>query len=125
MGKASQGLPKRWSGVSVSDQISCDCSINPYDYDGAPECSRTHWRKARKQHKCCECRLPIEPGDRYQYISGVWDGRPDSFKTCAPCAQIRTEYCPDGYIFGELRQTLWECLEIDYLYPPGHADAWW
>jgi len=93
---------------------TCDCSIDPYDFD-APACTIETWRKARKQHVCYECHLPIQPGERYQHISGIWDGRPDSFKTCEPCAQIRKDFCSSGYVFGELREQLWNCLEIDYL----------
>ena len=94
---------------------SCDCSIDPCDMGDEPDCSREQWRKARKAHTCCECHLEIAPGDRYQYISGVWDGRPEAFKTCAPCAQIREDFCKHGYVFGELREQLWNCLDIDYL----------
>jgi len=93
---------------------SCDCSIDSYDYEN-PSTSREQWRKARKQHTCCECGLTIEPGEKYQYISGIWDGRPGSFKTCTPCAAIRNDFCRGGYIFGELREQLWNCLDIDYL----------
>lgn len=46
-------------------------------------------RTARKNHHCCECHMPIRKGRRYQYVSGVWDGRGRSFKTCMSCATIR------------------------------------
>lgn len=46
-------------------------------------------RRARKVHRCCECARSIQPGDRYQVASGVWDGRGASFKTCARCLRIR------------------------------------
>ncbi len=28
---------------------------------------------ARKEHQCCECRLPIEKGERHWRCSGLWD----------------------------------------------------
>lgn len=31
-------------------------------------------RKARKEHKCCECAGLIKPGETYTYSHGVWDG---------------------------------------------------
>lgn len=57
-----------------------------------PSCFKEIYRVARKQHKCCECGGIIEPLDVYQYISGVWDGQPDSFKTCTPCTEARDFY---------------------------------
>lgn len=30
--------------------------------------------RARKPHKCCECRLPIVVGEEYMRCSGLWDG---------------------------------------------------
>jgi len=57
-----------------------------------PECyNEIIVRKARKVHLCCECRWPIEKGQAYQYVSGVWDRSPASFKTCLVCAEIRNE----------------------------------
>lgn len=46
-------------------------------------------RKARKDHRCCECRGLITKGETYEYHSGVWDGRPDSFKICSDCNVLR------------------------------------
>ena len=57
-----------------------------------PSCFREIYRVARKRHKCCECGGIIEPLDVYQYISGVWDGEPESFKTCTPCVEARDFY---------------------------------
>jgi len=69
--------------------------------------------KARKQHKCCECGRIIEPGEHYQRISGVWDGRPGRFKTCTECwgvaARFRhyVEYNIDRIpAFGELFEVM-------------------
>jgi hypothetical protein len=56
---------------------------------GQPSCSLRKIRKARKKHKCCECYTNIEKGSQYEYISGVWDGVPDSFKTCLTCSGLR------------------------------------
>lgn len=46
-------------------------------------------RKARKEHRCCECRLPIRAGETYQHVWGVWDGHMETFKTCAACHWLR------------------------------------
>lgn len=98
----------------------CDCSI---DVDCYASCYREQIRKARKQHKCCECDEPILPGEKYEYASGVWEGRPDSFRTCLPCVRIRNHYCRHGFIFGELVTQIMDCLGFDYrTFPNGEGD---
>lgn len=57
----------------------------------SPECFREVIRLARKQHRCCECRILIMPRERYQYISGIWSGEPANFKTCLRCAALRND----------------------------------
>lgn len=61
----------------------------------APSCMISEIRKARKQHRCCECPSPIMPGEHYEHVSGVWDGRGESFKTCEPCAVFRQQFMQD------------------------------
>ena len=61
----------------------------------APDAFRVTLRKARKQHHCCECPAPIVPGEIYEYASGVWEGRGQSFKTCTPCAEVREQLVQD------------------------------
>jgi hypothetical protein len=53
--------------------------------EGAPEAWSERWRRARKEHRCCACRETIRAGDRYHYVSGIWEGGPASFKHCARC----------------------------------------
>ena len=53
-----------------------------------PVCMSTIMRKARKIHRCCECGGEIKVKDSYQYTSGIWDGRPSSFKQCKTCAEV-------------------------------------
>lgn len=56
-----------------------------------PECFVVRTPKARKQHKCCECRGRIQLGETYERASGIWDGEPMRFKTCCDCAALRAE----------------------------------
>jgi len=101
------------------------------DYD-PPEFFIQIYRKARKEHKCCEYRATINKGDEYQYTSGKWEGKIDSFKTCEKCADLRDSlekvYCPAYY---DLRDSYKEYLnEIgmhqyneekdEYFYPENH-----
>ena len=57
-----------------------------------PSCFKEIHRVARSQHKCCECGGTIKPLEAYQYVSGVWDGGPASFKTCTWCVEARGFY---------------------------------
>lgn len=59
------------------------------DCDNPASAYREQPRRARKDHRCCECTRPIPAGDHYKYISGVWDGQGASFKTCWPCVAFR------------------------------------
>lgn len=56
------------------------------DYaDGCNEFSSTTAHRARKQHKCDECRRFIEPGETYTYHSWKFDGDFSTSKTCQHC----------------------------------------
>jgi hypothetical protein len=46
--------------------------------------------RARLSHKCCECGRAIAPGQTYCLAKGCWDGEWETFKTCAPCNNLRT-----------------------------------
>jgi hypothetical protein len=59
----------------------CDCEV--------PQAFSESWRTARKAHRCCECAAWITAGERYKYVSGIWDHRPDSYATCVQCVQVR------------------------------------
>lgn len=85
------------------------CPLQGNDGDG-PSCSSSVTRTARKEHTCTECRAPIPKGTKYQYASGVWDGRPDSFKTCLLCVEIRDHFACEGWIY----ETLWSDLRENF-----------
>jgi hypothetical protein len=54
----------------------------------APSCMFQKIRKARIDHKCCECFCVIHKGKNYLYTSGVWGGAGQSFKQCVDCHEI-------------------------------------
>lgn len=88
------------------DDVMC-CPLSN-DGDG-PSCCTTSTPKARKEHRCAECREPIMAGSRYEKVFGVWDGRAETFKTCLLCAEIRDHFaCDGGWIYGELWTQLGE-----------------
>lgn len=57
-----------------------------------PMAMRTVMRRARKEHRCCECRGVIAIGAVYEFISGIWDHQPSSYRTCGLCADVRSVY---------------------------------
>lgn len=59
--------------------------------EGAPSCWTASTPKARKRHKCCECRGWIEPGEKYHKFSGIWDGEAGTYKTCDDCQILRKD----------------------------------
>lgn len=59
--------------------MSCACDFEmPSFFDVATP-------RARKAHRCDECRRTIEPGETYQRITGKWDGDIATYNRCAHC----------------------------------------
>lgn len=83
-----------------------ECAIE-IDSDGiGPSVFTEKNPKARKSHTCYECRREIKPGEVYRNETGIWDGDPSTYKTCADCLSIRNVlFC--GFEYGRL----WECLD--------------
>jgi hypothetical protein len=72
-------------------------------------------RRARKEHRCCECLGIIRKKETYCYCSGIWDSRPDSFKTCNDCVLLRFQIeltlpraWDEGLAIGEVLEWLQE-----------------
>jgi hypothetical protein len=81
----------------------CDC-------EQAKASSSWIVKKARKQHWCCECPVPIAVGESYHIFSGVWDDFAASFKTCALCTKARPDYesTLDPYDCAPCLGSLWD-----------------
>ncbi len=93
-----------------------DCSIAFHDLDTEPYTLFIEdIVTARKHHSCCECQEHICPGQKYERVKGLCDGSWSSHKTCLRCLTLRKHYCPDGYIFGALFQTIRDALGPEYL----------
>ncbi len=60
-----------------------------------PQAFMSQKRKARKNHRCCECFGIISASETYNYYSGIWDSTPDSFKTCEQCQKLGDEIMKD------------------------------
>lgn len=63
--------------------MSCYCDYDP------PTVYSEKIVVARLEHKCCECRRIIKPGEQYERVFGVWDGISETYKTCRICLDLR------------------------------------
>lgn len=63
-----------------------ECYCEPMEADESCPVWQVSWRKAKKEHKCCECGDTIKPGERYEYIFCIFEGEVDNYKTCEFCA---------------------------------------
>lgn len=78
--------------------------------------ARETWPVARKQHKCCECNSDIDPGEKYQCITGLFEDKFETYKTCLICANIRTAAMSEldyGIAFECLYETVGSEFEED------------
>lgn len=94
-------------------ECGCDDSSCYWDGDGIASVFTEVVRTARKEHKCCECQRTITQGEKYHYISGLWDGSWDHYKTCEQCFAIARDYACNCYQLGCLRDEIWELLGVD------------
>ena len=62
--------------------------------------------KARKEHTCYECRLPIPKGVTYKRAKGLWDGDWEEYKMHPECHDKLLEI-QDGE-FGAEYGTAWD-----------------
>ena len=89
---------------------NCCCIEPDYVYDV--------WQpkvvKARKAHRCVECKETIQPGHLYERAFAIGDGRCETTKTCARCANIRDEYFWCGWMTGGLVEDFRDCFGFDY-----------
>lgn len=84
--------------------MTCDC-------DGdLPDFMAEKTVIARKLHKCCECRRPIQVGESHRSVRGKWDGEVQTFRQCARCSRVADALYREGAClwFGGLREELRE-----------------
>lgn len=73
-------------------------------------------RKARKRHKCVECKRFIEPGENYERVVGKWNGDISTFLTCIHCVGARAwlEIECGGWLYSTIKEDLEEHVsELD------------
>ena len=86
--------------------MECSCEINIDTDDCGPDAFKESQPKARKTHTCYECNRVINKGETYTRESGIWDGKPQTYKTCGDCISIRGEFFTGGWWYGGLRDEL-------------------
>ena len=91
------------------------CSGVEVDIDHVCSMISRKVRVARKKHVCNECSEQIYPKQRYEHYRGVdGDGALFTHRTCSVCLELRNAFFRGGWIFGEIRESLYEhVLEID------------
>lgn len=64
--------------------------------------------KARKSHRCGECRRMIEVGEHYSYTSGLYDGSWSEFHQCEQCAAtVRwLDVVCQGWVYNMIQEDL-------------------
>lgn len=68
--------------------------------DMGPECYSFAEYRARKEYRCCECRTPINLGEKYLRCFGVWEGEVSTFRQHILCAEA-CEWFRDGINEGD------------------------
>jgi hypothetical protein len=82
----------------------CDCS----DYE-LPDVFEEVVRRARKRHRCAECKGLIMPRNYYWESRGLWDGQWGTFRTCGSC-YVLAHTILDCYTFRGLA----DCIDEEY-----------
>ncbi len=77
---------------------SCIC----LDIDEVSEILSSQTLRARKEHRCCECRCTIQPGESYHVESTLLDGLFTVHKTCLTCLRIRRSLFSCGWYWGQM-----------------------
>lgn len=58
------------------------------DYGEGPSVIDQKTVKAKKAHKCSECRGAILPGELYRKTWGIWEGDAHTYKRCVDCGTL-------------------------------------
>jgi len=90
----------------------CGVCLGGYDGDGTLEMYHEQIVKARKPHQCYECNCEIKQGEKYERVTGKWEGEFNVYEFCLICSEISNCLSCDGRCFGNL----WEDIR-DNLFP--------
>ncbi len=88
-----------------------DCFCIDVDVHDPADMIREESRRARKEHRCGECRKPIRKGDTYHYEFIGYDGEVSAHKTCSICKEIRDLLFCSGWEYGGVWASIRDYLE--------------
>lgn len=77
--------------------------------------------KARREHRCLECRGVIVVGEMYNLHHGIFDGEPFNYKTCDDCEALRSDidkdipFVEERVAFGYLYEHVFESREVEWM----------
>ena len=83
------------------------------DYGETIEMHRERTVKGRKEHRCCECSEIIAVGDLHEVVTGMCDGHWVTYRTCARCVNVRTDYF-SAWVYGTLVEDFESEHGVDY-----------
>lgn len=78
------------------------------DSDGPVIVLHSRQQRARKPHRCHECRRTIQPGEVYTDDRIVFDGSAQTVKVCPHCMAVRgylQQHC-GGWLYGGLHEDI-------------------
>lgn len=83
------------------------------DYGELPKVCTSSTPRAKRNHRCCECRGTIQAGETYHCFTGLWDGEWSTYRTCSECEVLRGDLCKamdqdDWPPFGNLYEEVFE-----------------
>ncbi|RLI66868.1 MAG: hypothetical protein DRO67_00400 [Candidatus Asgardarchaeum californiense] len=92
--------------------MDCACTVEVYIDDHCESLSNK-FVKARKEHKCTECRRVIAIGEEYFREVTSYENSISTYKTCEDCYSIRQVFFSSGWCYGEVRENMeefiWDC----------------
>jgi hypothetical protein len=68
-------------------------------------------RRARKPHRCYECKSTIEKGDTYEYTAALWEYEWHHMHVCLDCVSVRDSLFRRGFTYGEIWEDLKDFME--------------
>lgn len=77
--------------------------------------------KARKEHRCCECRGVIQVGEIYNKHHGIWGGEAADYKVCNECEELRAlvdagvAHSEDKTPFQQLYETVFDSRNLQWI----------
>lgn len=85
----------------------CCCSV---DNDWDTPIYNKKEMKARKNHKCYECKDTIEKGKIYFRIKSLSEGEWWNFPICKTCNSIIIDFLCGSHPFGGVYNAFWDCM---------------